>query len=259
MSKIAIIIPARYGSTRFPGKPLAKIGEKTMLQLVYENAQKAAEGFDNVSVYVTTEDQRIANHAKGIGAPCLMTSDQCPTGSDRVLEAAKQLEEKPDFVINLQGDAPHIEVSTLVKIIGAYQSNPDLQVVTPVHRLTWDALDKLRENKKQTPFSGTTAIINSDNNALWFSKNIIPAIRKEVREEALSPVYKHLGLYGYSFEALDQFCALPQGHYEQLEGLEQLRFLENGIAIYTVEIINNSALTGIDTPEDLERFKAATA
>jgi len=257
--KIAIIIPARYGSTRFPGKPLAKIGGQSMLARVVDLARKAAGDNPDISVSVTTEDARIADHAKEIGVNCILTGE-CETGSDRVLEAAQKMAKEngvhPDFILNIQGDAPFTPLPVVQKMLAGFRDGT--QVITPVHRLGWDDLDRLRANKKTTPFSGTTAIIGADHQALWFSKNIIPAMRKEDelrQSDKLSPVHQHIGLYGYSFAALEKFCALPPGPYEQLEGLEQLRFLENGINITAipVDIDSGILLSGIDTPEDLAR------
>ncbi|MFK7839348.1 MAG: 3-deoxy-manno-octulosonate cytidylyltransferase [Bdellovibrionales bacterium] len=262
--RIAIAIPARYGSTRFPGKPLAEIGGKSMLNRVVDLARDIAKANSNISYFVTTEDQRIADHAHDIAAPCVMTGD-CDTGSDRVLSALKVRvdngEAMPDFVLNLQGDAPFTPSSVVEAIIEAFQNNPAAQVVTPVHQLSWDDLDRLREAKISTPFSGTTAIINNDQKAIWFSKNIIPAIRKEDdmrTQSTTSPVYQHIGLYGYRVDVLERFCALPMGHYETLEGLEQLRLIENGIEITAVPVaIDKGAIqSGIDTPEDLARANA---
>lgn len=262
--RIAIAIPARYGSTRFPGKPLAEIGRQSMLSHVVDLAREVADGDDDISYFVTTEDQRIANHAAEIGAPCIMTSDNCATGSDRVLAALRQIDEWPDFVLNLQGDAPFTPKSVVCAILDALKNNPKAEVVTPVHALSWDDLDRLRETKKTTPFSGTTAIVDSDGRALWFSKNIIPGIRKEddLRGASdISPVYQHIGLYGFRTDILEQFCDLPMGVYETLEGLEQLRMLENGIKItaVSVDIDKGQIQSGVDTPEDLERANAALA
>ncbi len=256
--KTAIIIPARYASTRFPGKPLALIGGQSMLARVVALASSIASEFEDCGVYVTTDDARIADHAGDIGVECLMTSENCPSGSDRALQAAKQLPAQPDFIINLQGDAPFTPPDALRAVIGAFQNDPSLSVVTPVHALSWDDLDRLRENKKSTPFSGTCAILDANNNAIWFSKNIIPAIRKEEamrKASDTSPVYQHMGLYGFNIKALEKFCALPQGRYEQLEGLEQLRLIENKIPIHCVEIDTPSGTlqSGIDTREDLAR------
>lgn len=254
---IAIAIPARYASTRFPGKPLAQIGGQSMLSRVVG----LARGIDGVDVFVTTEDQRIADHAAELDVECILTSDDCPTGSDRVLAALEQRDVMPDFVINLQGDAPFTPPHVVEALIGAFKDNPQAEVVTPVHQLSWDDLDRLREAKKTTPFSGTTAIVNNDGQALWFSKNIIPAIRKEddLRAQGdLSPVHQHMGLYGFRTDILKRFCALPQGMYEQLEGLEQLRMLENGIHVTAVkvDIDKGTIQSGIDTPEDVKRAEA---
>lgn len=256
--KIAIAIPARYGSTRFPGKPLTPIAGKTMLQRVYDIARKAAEKYDDATIFITTEDKRIMDHAAQLGAACVLTPPSCPTGSDRVLSAIRQLDEWPNFIVNLQGDAPFTPPSIIQKIIDAFHANPRAEVITPIHALSWDNLDRLRENKKTTPFSGTTAVINPKKEALWFSKNIIPALRKENdlrAENDISPIYQHIGLYGFRSDILEKFCMLPQGVYENLEGLEQLRMLENGISIQTVEMTADDGViqSGIDSPEDVKR------
>jgi 3-deoxy-manno-octulosonate cytidylyltransferase (CMP-KDO synthetase) len=257
--KIAIIIPARYGSTRFPGKPLVKIGGKSMLERVVEIGRSAVSGRDDVVLAVATEDERIEEHCVEIGVSCVMTSDQCHTGSDRVLEASQKLGGDFDFIVGLQGDAPFTPVEAIEKMVSAFVENPEkVEVVTPVIRLRWEELDELREQKKVTPFSGTTAVIDDGGYAMWFSKNIIPAIRKEdeLRSEgAFSPVNQHIGLYGYRSDILARFVELEQGRYEKLEGLEQLRLLENGISIKTVtlEVDAGLAQAGIDSPEDVER------
>lgn len=255
--KIAIIIPARYGSTRFPGKPLALINGKAMIDHVYDLAVEASKDYKDVSVIIATDDERIEAHAKSKGHEVLMTSDTCKTGSDRVLEAAVKLPDQPDIVINLQGDAPLTPLSALEKVIREFSANPQAQVVTPVQQLAWNDLDKLRRNKETTPFSGTTAVMNKRNRAMWFSKNIMPAMRKEDSYRhggELSPVYQHLGLYGYRFDVLKKFVNLPEGKYEELEGLEQLRFLENDIDIQCVEIPHDDIVhSGVDSPEDIAR------
>lgn len=262
MSKLAIAIPARYGSTRFPGKPLTEIAGQSMLSRVAQLARSVSEDFDDIDIFVTTEDQRIATHAAEIGVECVLTPDNCPTGSDRVLAALKAREaDEPDFVINLQGDAPFTPPSVLRAMIEGFQDHPYAEVITPVHLLSWDDLDRLRENKKKTPFSGTTAVVNSEGYAMWFSKNIIPGIRKEeaLRAESdMSPIYQHMGLYGFRVDILKLFCASDEGVYERLEGLEQLRMLENGIKITAipVEIETGKIQSGIDTPEDVKRAEA---
>lgn len=265
MKTIAIIIPARYGSTRFPGKPLAMIAGQTMLGRVVDLARGVADVYVDdarcaVSVCVATDDTRIADHAAEVGVACVMTG-VCATGSDRVLQAVAAMDvmDTPDFVLNLQGDAPLIPPFALHALIDSYLHDPDRAVVTPVYQLSWDALDMLRVNKQVTPFSGTTVVRADDGRAVWFSKHILPAIRKEDRSQPLSPVFQHLGVYGYRLDALEAFCALEEGIYERLEGLEQLRFLENGICVHTAEIPLEHSITGIDAPEDVVRAEAVLA
>jgi 3-deoxy-manno-octulosonate cytidylyltransferase (CMP-KDO synthetase) len=256
--KTAIIIPARYGSTRFPGKPLVQIGGKTMLSYVVDIARDAAKNRPETHVAVATEDQRIADHCASLGVECVMTSDDCATGSDRVLQASEKLGGDFDFILGLQGDAPFTPPSALRALMDAFAKDQSLSVITPVINLRWEELDDLREAKKITPFSGTTCVIDSTGRALWFSKNILPAIRKEKdlrAQSAFSPIHQHLGLYGFRAAILKSFVTLPQGYYEQLEGLEQLRLIEHGIPIQTVTLSLDLGLAqaGIDSPEDVVR------
>ncbi|MCD8524386.1 MAG: 3-deoxy-manno-octulosonate cytidylyltransferase [Gammaproteobacteria bacterium] len=256
---IAIVIPARFGSSRFPGKPLAKIGDKTMLAHTCDVALSAARSFKQVAVIVATEDSRIFEYADTLhGVIPVMTPVSCPTGSDRVLSALDVLQIEPSVVINLQGDAPFTPPHVVAQIAQALVDFPEYAVATPAVRLSWSALHRLRENKKITPFSGTTVVMNSRQQALWFSKNIIPAIRHEEKlklSERFSPVYQHIGLYAYRLSALRQFVGLPESNYETIEGLEQLRLLENGLPV-RVEVVAYDAyepISGVDTPEDLQR------
>jgi len=257
--KTAIIIPARYGSTRFPGKPLVKIAGQSMLSRVADVARNASARIENVTLAVATEDQRIADHCKDIGMTCVMTSEDCATGSDRVLEASEKLGGDFDFILGLQGDAPFTPVEAPRRILEAFRDNPQYEVVTPIVKLRWNELDALRESKKTTPFSGTTCVTDANGRALWFSKNILPAIRGEDKLKAAgddySPVQQHIGLYGFRADILKRFVGLPMGRYEKLEGLEQLRLLENGIWIQTVtiEVDMGRAQAGIDSPEDVAR------
>ncbi len=264
MTKYLIAIPARYESSRYPGKPLAKIAGKEMLLRVYENAKKAAASFDDVRIVVATEDDRIMDFCKTHEIECVMTSDKCLTGTDRVLEAVEVLGINPEFVVNLQGDNPLCPPWFVEEMLKAYEADNNLDLVTPCVHLNWDQLDTLRENKKTTPFSGTTCILGKDDYAIWFSKNIIPGMRKEaaLREKSdMTPVYRHIGLYGYKYESLKKFVALPEGVYEALEGLEQLRFLENGmgIKVVIVDYKGYGSMSGVDSPEDVPRAEALLA
>ena len=254
--KSVIIIPSRYGSTRFPGKPLHMISGKSLLQRVCETATKAANKLKNVNVYVTTDDQRIFDHAKQLNMKVILTKPDCQTGSDRVLQALADLQEVPDFVVNFQGDAAFTPPNILEAIITAAEKNDNPNIViTPAVQLNWEQLDRFRERKKETPFSGTSVVFNNNFFAYWFSKNIIPSITKEhdLRKNSdLSPVYRHIGIYGYSIPILQKFVAAPMSKYEKLESLEQLRFLENNIPIKVtvVEDYVYSSVSGIDSPED---------
>jgi len=259
--KTAIIIPARYGSTRFPGKPLALIAGQTMLSRVVDIGRRAADSLAHAVLAVATDDSRIADHCREIGVQAVMTPDTCATGSDRVLAAANTMGDAFDIVVGLQGDAPFTPIDAPVRIVEALRDDPSADVATPVVRLRWAELDALRTAKETTPFSGTTAVVAPDGRALWFSKSILPAMRKEktLREDGeFSPVYQHIGLYGFRMAALERFVSLPQGTYESLEGLEQLRLLENGMVIRAVvmDVDAGLAQAGIDSPEDVARAEA---
>lgn len=264
MRKTAIIIPARYASTRLPGKPLAMIRDQTMLQRVVRLSLAAAEGLQDVSVVVATDDDRITQHCDEIGIPSVMTPLESPTGTDRVAAAVRQMKHKPDFILNMQGDAPLTPPDFLRAMIEAFMASP-CDCVTPVTQLTWEQLDKLRQNKLATPFSGTTAVFDeATGNAFWFSKNIIPAMRKEneLRKKSdKSPIFRHIGLYGYSLAMLENYINLPESKFEQLEGLEQLRLLENGYKVrcVPVDFKGRANMSGVDSPEDIARAEALIA
>jgi 3-deoxy-manno-octulosonate cytidylyltransferase (CMP-KDO synthetase) len=254
--KTLIVIPARHASTRFPGKPLHRINGVSMLVRTARVALRAGEAA-GARVIVATDDPRIRDHANAEGIEAVMTDSALPSGTDRALAAMHLIEPKADFIVNLQGDAPLTPVSHVAALI-AHAGQAD--VVTPVVALSWEALDTLRERKKQTPFSGTTCIRGADGRALWFSKNILPAIRNEAKLRGLqdrSPVLQHIGLYGYSRHALERIAKLPLSHYEELEGLEQLRFLENGLSVLAVDVPPSPLpMSGVDTPEDAEHVEA---
>lgn len=255
-----VVIPARYGSTRLPGKPLLKIAGRTLLERVVANARRAAQMVGDCDLVVATDDERIADHAAEIGVRVIMTDRSLTSGSARAHAAAAKCG-WPDRIISLQGDAPFILASTVAALVDRLREG-DASVATPVFQLDWDRLDRLRTHKKVTPFSGTTCLRDKQGQALWFSKTILPALRNEekLRQSLTSPVWQHLGLYAYSRDALDWFVSQDEGDYEQLEGLEQLRFLENGWSIATVPVAPpEHALSGIDTPQDLAIAEEAIA
>lgn len=255
--KTVIVIPARYASSRFPGKPLHKINGASMLARTVEAARKAGKAA-NAAVIVATDDKRIADHAREIGVEAVMTDPDLPSGTDRCRAAADIAAPDAGFIVNLQGDAPFTPPAHIQALIDNAAKG---DVVTPVIRLSWAALDDLRKRKTTTPFSGTTCVRGGDGRAMWFSKIILPAIRNEEKlrkSDAFSPVLQHVGLYGYRREALAKIAALPPSRYEELEGLEQLRFLENGLSVYAVDVEPSKLpQAGIDTPEDAERATQA--
>ena len=259
-----VIIPARYGSTRLPGKPLTRIAGQTMLSRVCAIARAAARHNGDVDIMVATDDARIGAHCEEIGAPWVMTPASCPSGTDRALAALRQLPGEYDVVINLQGDAPLTPPDFITAMLRAFESDPAIEVVTPAVQLSWSELDRLRAQKRETPFSGTCVIVDPNGNARWFSKRIIPAMRNEeaLRQQGgLSPVLRHIGLYGYSRKMLETYVTLPAGHYEGLEGLEQLRVLEHGYGIRVVQVDyrGRAAMSGVDSPEDVARAEALIA
>lgn len=260
--KTLIVIPSRYASSRFPHKPLHLIAGKSLLARVVDIARLACANAPDRQFVVATDHDAIRQHAEDIGAPVVMTSPDLPSGTDRALAAADIVAKDADFIVNLQGDAPFTPPAYIEAIIEAGAASTH-DLITPVVQLSWDDLDTVRRQKKLAPFSGTSCIVRSDGEALWFSKNLIPAIRKEqtLRESSdLSPIWRHIGLYGYKRAALERFVSLPEGHYEVLEGLEQLRFLENGMRIQAIKVEPSAtAMWGIDTPEDAAHAEALIA
>jgi 3-deoxy-manno-octulosonate cytidylyltransferase (CMP-KDO synthetase) len=264
MSKNLIIIPARYASTRLPAKPLVQIAGKTMLSRVVDIARIAATQSNGTSIIVATDHEDIAAHCEELGVDYVMTDPNCPSGTDRCAAALNQINHNPQFVVNLQGDTPLTPPDFISDLIKAYHANP-ADVMTPITRLSWVELDKMRTQKAGTPFSGTLVAFNQTTmQALWFSKNIIPAIRGEEKlrgSSDLSPVWRHIGIYGYETETLMEYTKLAEGYYEKLEGLEQLRLLENGAIIrcVAVDYAGRPSMSGVDSPEDVVRAEQLIA
>ena len=272
--KSLIVIPARYGSKRFPGKPLAQLAGKAILQRVWDIADAVCRSRRDCEAVVATEEPLAAGEGSALiidycrehNIPVEITPSSCRSGSDRVWAVAANRAERPDVLLNLQGDNPLCPPQFISALLDAFEQHPETQVATPFTRLDWNALSLLRESKKGSPFSGTTVIVGADGNAKWFSKNIIPAIRGEEKlasEGGFSPVCRHVGLYAYKFAALAYFSQAPLGWYEKFEQLEQLRFIENGIPVRMVEVSYpagyDASTSGVDSPEDLERAEKLIA
>lgn len=241
-------------------KPLRMIAGHSLLHRTIDLARRSTT---DARLVVATDDARIAEHAGGAGVETVMTDAAISSGSGRALAAARAVGAAEDaIVVNLQGDAPFQPIGALPAVIAALQDG-FADVATPVVRLTWAALDALRIHKQRAPFSGTTCVRDGDGRALWFSKTILPAMRDEERLRAaggLSPVLRHVGLYGYRLPALERFEAAPPTELEALEGLEQLRLLDLHLTIDAVEVAPAGFdISGIDTEADIARAEALIA
>lgn len=260
--KILIIIPARYQSSRLPGKPLVKIAGVEMIKRVAMIADFVCKNNENCAYAVATDDDRIADFCKAAAIPFTMTRADCKSGTERCWDAVQKESVRPAFVINLQGDNPLCPPHLLQELIDAWKACP-ADVFTPCVHLDWGEYDRLLESKKTTPYSGTTVLVDKAGYAMAFSKNVIPAVRKPEKARELSeksPVRRHVGLYAYTFDALKDYFTLPPSPYEadQIEGLEQMRFLYNGKKVKMVEVDYRGRKTtsGVDSPEDVARVEA---
>lgn len=248
----AIVIPARYGSSRFPGKPLAPIRGRSMLQRVWRIA-RAVQGVD--SVVVATDDERIAEHARGFGADVAMTSPDCRNGTERVAEAVRALRPQPDAAINLQGDAVLTPPWVVQALADALRDDAEAAIVTPAVHCSWAQYDAIVAAKRDHPASGTLVTFDRRGYALYFSKSVIPYLRTRASERP--PVYRHIGLYGYRRAALDRLVTLPATPLEEAEQLEQLRALEHGLPIRVVEVdYRNRTHWSVDSPADIAQVEA---
>jgi 3-deoxy-manno-octulosonate cytidylyltransferase (CMP-KDO synthetase) len=233
---VLIAIPARYASTRYPGKPLVELngpdGRKTLIRRSWEAAM-AVRGVDRV--VVATDDDRIADHAAAFGAEVVMTSATCQNGTERCAEVAAKL---PDFdiVVNLQGDAPLTPAWFIEDLIAGLRSDPQAEIATPVLRCEGAMRAKLLEDRRHGRVGGTTAVFGAGGRGLYFSKEVIPFTGRDYADDEPTPVFHHVGVYAYRPAALAAYPGWPVGPLETLEGLEQLRFLENGRAVLCVEV-----------------------
>lgn len=243
------IIPARYASTRFPGKPLADMNGKPMIQRVYEQIQQTVD-----VLYVATDDERIKKTVKSFGGNAIMTSGMHRSGTDRCYEAYQKIGSCHDIVINIQGDEPFIQPDQ-IELLKACFDEPDVQIATLVK-----AFDQ-NGDFETTLFNPNSpkVVLNKKHEAIYFSRSIIPYIRNEKHTEWLKNhvFYKHIGLYAYKASVLSEIVSLPPSLLEQAESLEQLRWIENG---YKIKVgITQQETIGIDTPEDMQQALAFLA
>ena len=240
--KFLAIIPARYASTRFPAKPLAKLGGKLVIERVYEQVSKCVE-----RVVVATDDERIYDAVMGFGGEAVMTSTEHRSGTDRCREAYEKLGYEADIVINVQGDEPFIQPEQ-IEAFNACFENEATQIATLVKPFAESDGVEALENP-----NSPKVVVDEDMCALYFSRSVIPYLRGVERSEWLRhhTFYKHIGIYAFRAEVLREVTSLPQSSLEKAESLEQLRWLENG---YKIGVgISNIETIGIDTPEDLAR------
>ncbi len=238
------IIPARFASTRGPGKPLADIGGKPMIQRVYEQARKVLQ-----TVYVATDDHRIYDCVNTFGGKAFMTSATAKSGTDRCYEAISQLQEIFDAVINIQGDEPFIQPEQIITLQECFEDEQtQIATLAKIVPQTEEYDYILNPNRPKI-------VLNKNNEALYFSRQVIPYQRNTANEHWISnhQYYVHVGIYAYRTEILKELCSLPVSSLEKAESLEQLRWLENG---YRIKVGFTTAETyGIDTPEDLEKVR----
>ncbi|MEL6195300.1 MAG: 3-deoxy-manno-octulosonate cytidylyltransferase [Bacteroidota bacterium] len=237
------VIPARYASTRFPGKPLADIHGKSMIQRVVEQCLKAQR---LQKVVVATDDQRIYNHVLESGGEVMMTRDDHPSGTDRLIEVAEQFSGYTHYV-NIQGDEPYIDPAQIDQLVELIIHDPQKGIGT--------LIQPIKDADKIFDPNSVKVVADTEGYALYFSRSPIPFVRKEGdRSKWLEhhPFYKHIGIYGFSTEAIQKIEAMPPASLEMAESLEQLRWLAHGLRIKTA--ITELHSPAVDTPEDLERI-----
>lgn len=236
------IIPARYASTRFPGKPLALLDDKPIIQHVYEQVRQVID-----DVYVATDDLRIYEEVQRFHGKAVMTSANHRSGTDRIEEAVRKIGGQWDVVINVQGDEPFIRPSQITTLCSCFRQDDTTQIATLGKPFT----DMEAVKNPNSP----KIVVDNDGFAMYFSRSVIPFVRGIEEAEWLThyPFLKHLGIYAYQTDVLHQITQLPPSSLEIAESLEQLRWLQNG---YRIKVgITHEETIGIDTPEDLEKAK----
>jgi 3-deoxy-manno-octulosonate cytidylyltransferase (CMP-KDO synthetase) len=259
--KTLIVIPARYASSRFPAKPLAQIagpdGVKTLVQRAWE-AGLAAGQMIGAQVVVATDDARIAAHVQGFGGQVVMTSAQAQNGTERCAEVASKMGGY-DLIVNLQGDAPLTPPWFIAELVAAIAQG-DADVATPVLRCDGAMRAALITDRRAGRVGGTTAVFAPDGAALYFSKEVIPYCAQAFQGTDPTPVFHHVGLYAYRTGVLRDYPHWPSGALEALEGLEQLRFLEQGRRVLCVQVAANSRqFWEVNNPEDIPIVEAMIA
>jgi 3-deoxy-manno-octulosonate cytidylyltransferase (CMP-KDO synthetase) len=256
--KVLVVIPARYASTRYPGKPLVELrGATGESRSLIQRSWDAAQGVSGVDrVVVATDDDRIKSAAEAFGAEVVMTSKDCQNGTERCAEALDKLGGGFDIVVNLQGDAPLTPAWFIEDLVAGLSAHPVAEVATPVLRCDGRALNGLLNDRRQGRVGGTTAVFGADHNALFFSKEVIPYTGQEFDDADETPVFHHVGVYAYRPSALAAYPRWASGPLEHLEGLEQLRFLERGAHMLCVEVeARGRQFWELNNPQDVPKIE----
>ncbi|MCF6233828.1 MAG: 3-deoxy-manno-octulosonate cytidylyltransferase [Rhodobacteraceae bacterium] len=259
---VLIAIPARFASTRYPGKPLVQLkGSTGVSRSLIERSWLAARAVAGVDkVVVTTDDDRIRTACETFGAEVVMTSSSCVNGTERCAEAHAALGGGFDVVVNLQGDAPLTPHWFIEDLVASLRAAPDAGVATPVLRCDGAALNGFLADRRADRVGGTTAVFAGDKTAMYFSKEVIPFTTEVFADDAETPVFHHVGVYAYRPDALTAYPDWPIGPLERLEGLEQLRFMENGRKVLCVEVdAKGRQFWELNNPEDVTKIEAMMA
>lgn len=256
---VLIAIPARYASTRYPAKPLVELCGATgeARSLIRRSWEAALAVSGDHRVVVATDDARIRDHAQGFGAEVVMTSEACRNGTERCADVLRATGDAPEIVVNLQGDAPLTPPWFVEALIAALQTHPEVAVATPVLRCDAEALNGFLDDRAAGRVGGTTAVFDALGDALYFSKEVIPYTGRRFAEGEEIPVFHHVGVYAYRPAALAAYMGWPEGPLERWEGLEQLRFMENGTKVRCVEVAaQGAAFWELNNPVDVPRIEA---
>lgn len=246
--KSVIVIPARFNSTRLPGKPLVLINGKSLIYRTWLIA-KSVKNIDEV--YITTDDHRIEEHALEFGAKVIMTLDNCENGTERIYKAIVNSNLSPEIIINLQGDAVLTPPWVIQSLLDEMMEDNTIGLTTLATKMSREQCDLLIKSKNSGDVGGTTVVFDKNKNALYFSKAIIPFVRNKNSNDTFT--YRHIGLYGYRYPTLEKYISLSPTTLEKSEGLEQLRALENGIPIRIVTVdYKGRTHWAVDSPEDVK-------
>ena len=256
--KAVIIIPARYGSTRYPGKPLAPLrtreGKKSLIPLSWEAANKVS-GISEI--YVATDDKRIEEHSAAFGAKVIRTSSKCRNGTERCAEAVSNARLEAEIIVNFQGDAPLTPSWFVEEIIASLKADKSTDVATPVLRLDRKSYNLFFDDRKSDRVGGTSVVFDKYMYALYFSKELIPFFEiSKIAQNKPIPCYHHVGVYAYRKNILREYLSWPESKLEKLEGLEQLRFLSENKKVKCVEVNSRgNVFWELNNPEDVQRIE----